>query len=161
QRMAEYLVLYNSKRPHKSLELMTPVDYILRESKNCNMWWTHTFSFIHHRNMSGWRSHWIARAFRMSTIYVVVLTYIKPLEEVDRAIPAHIEWLKKGYADGLFLASGRRIPRTGGVILAKCDSRETLQARLSQDPFQQLGLARTEIIPFEASMASPALQSLL
>ncbi|MFT4375527.1 IS481 family transposase, partial [Klebsiella pneumoniae] len=37
-----YLVLYNSKRPHKSLELMTPVDYILRESKNCNMWWTHT-----------------------------------------------------------------------------------------------------------------------
>ncbi|EPP4595387.1 hypothetical protein L1Z94_23340, partial [Escherichia coli] len=42
QRMAEYLVLYNSKRPHKSLELMTPVDYILRESKNCNMWWTHT-----------------------------------------------------------------------------------------------------------------------
>ena len=58
-------------------------------------------------------------------------------------------------------ASGRRIPRTGGVILAKCDSRETLQARLSQDPFQQLGLARTEIIPFEASMASPALQSLL
>ncbi|WP_404872968.1 hypothetical protein, partial [Klebsiella pneumoniae] len=31
-----------SKRPHKSLELMTPVDYILRESKNCNMWWTHT-----------------------------------------------------------------------------------------------------------------------
>ncbi|MDA5088907.1 IS481 family transposase, partial [Klebsiella quasipneumoniae subsp. quasipneumoniae] len=44
QRMAEYLVLYNSKRPHKSLELMTPVDYILRESKNCNMWWTHTIS---------------------------------------------------------------------------------------------------------------------
>ncbi|HHT0573324.1 TPA: IS481-like element ISKpn28 family transposase [Klebsiella pneumoniae] len=42
QRMAEYLVLYNSKRPHKSLELMTPVDNILRESKNCNMWWTHT-----------------------------------------------------------------------------------------------------------------------
>ena len=44
QRMAEYLVLYNSKRPHKSLELMTPVDYILRESKNCNMWWTQTVS---------------------------------------------------------------------------------------------------------------------
>ncbi len=46
QRMAEYLVLYNSKRPHKSLELMTPVDYILRESKNCNMWWTHTGMYL-------------------------------------------------------------------------------------------------------------------
>lgn len=96
----------------------------------------------------------------MSTIYVVVLTYIKPLEEVDDAIPAHVEWLKKGYADGLFLASGR-LPRTGGVILAKCASQEMLESRLSQDPFQQLGLARTEIIPFEASMASPVLQSLL
>ncbi|MFI4133621.1 hypothetical protein VAJ59_22450, partial [Klebsiella pneumoniae] len=50
QRMAEYLVLYNSKRPHKSLELMTPVDYILRESKNCNMWWTHT-KVLHRRSL--------------------------------------------------------------------------------------------------------------
>ncbi|MEG9311668.1 YciI family protein [Klebsiella pneumoniae] len=97
----------------------------------------------------------------MSTIYVVVLTYIKPLEEVDRAIPAHIEWLKKAMPTASFSPPAAVFPRTGGVILAKCDSRETLQARLSQDPFQQLGLARTEIIPFEASMASPALQSLL
>ncbi len=97
----------------------------------------------------------------MSTIYVVVLTYIKPLEEIDNAIPAHVEWLKKCYADGLFLASGRRIPRTGGVILAKCDSPGILESRLGPDPFPQLGLAPTEIIPFEASMASPALQSLL
>ncbi|MFB3661800.1 IS481 family transposase, partial [Escherichia coli] len=35
-------VLYNSKRPHKALALMTPVEYILKENKNCNMWWTHT-----------------------------------------------------------------------------------------------------------------------
>ncbi|MCI5333878.1 IS481 family transposase, partial [Escherichia coli] len=31
-----------SKRPHKALALMTPVEYILKENKNCNMWWTHT-----------------------------------------------------------------------------------------------------------------------
>ena len=42
QKLGEYLVLYNSKRPHKALALMTPVEYILRENKNCNMWWTHT-----------------------------------------------------------------------------------------------------------------------
>ncbi|MFL4152101.1 integrase core domain-containing protein [Escherichia coli] len=44
QKLGEYLVLYNSKRPHKALALMTPVEYILRENKNCNMWWTHTFA---------------------------------------------------------------------------------------------------------------------
>ncbi|EFI5801680.1 hypothetical protein GW090_25010 [Escherichia coli] len=32
-------VLYNSKRPHKSPELLKPAEYILRENKNCNMWW--------------------------------------------------------------------------------------------------------------------------
>ncbi|MEK8317851.1 hypothetical protein P2O67_24225, partial [Escherichia coli] len=25
-----------------ALALMTPVEYILKENKNCNMWWTHT-----------------------------------------------------------------------------------------------------------------------
>ena len=42
QKLAEYLVLYNSKRPHKALALMTPVEYILKENKNCNMWLPHT-----------------------------------------------------------------------------------------------------------------------
>lgn len=46
QKLAEYLVLYNSKRPHKALALMTPVEYILKENKNCNMWWTHTMSCL-------------------------------------------------------------------------------------------------------------------
>lgn len=96
----------------------------------------------------------------MSVIYVVVLTYIKPLEEVDANIPEHVEWLKKGYADGVFLASGRRIPRNGGVILAKCDNIELLEERLSQDPFNKLNIAKTEIIPFDATMKSPLLENI-
>ena len=97
----------------------------------------------------------------MSVIYVVVLTYVRPLEEIDEQIPAHVEWLKRGYADGVFIASCRRIPRTGGVILAKSDNLEQLQARLSQDPFQQYGLASADVIPFDASMTSLPLQGLL
>ncbi|MDM2923114.1 YciI family protein [Citrobacter sp. Cpa228] len=97
----------------------------------------------------------------MSIIYVVVLTYVKPLEEVDAQILAHVEWLKKGYADGVFLASGRRVPRDGGVILAKCDSLESLEERLSQDPFQKLNIAKVDIIPFEASMKAQFLENML
>lgn len=95
----------------------------------------------------------------MSTVYIVILTYIKPLEEVDAAIPAHVEWLKKRYADGIFLASGRRIPRTGGVILAKCESLVSLEERLREDPFQALKLATAEIIPFEPSMKAELLDN--
>lgn len=95
----------------------------------------------------------------MSTVYIVILTYIKPLEEVDAAIPAHVEWLKKGYEEGIFLASGRRIPRNGGVILAKCESLASLEESLRQDPFQVLKLATSESIPFEPSMKTELLDS--
>lgn len=98
--------------------------------------------------------------FEMSIIYVVVLTYIKPLEDVDSQLPDHVEWLKKGYSDGVFLTSGRRIPRNGGVILAKCDSLESLEARLSQDPFQKFNIAKAEIIPFEATMKATLLENI-
>lgn len=97
----------------------------------------------------------------MSVIYVVVLTYIKPLEEIDSQIAAHVEWLKKGYSDGVFLASGRRIPRNGGVILAASESVEALEDRLRQDPFQKLEMATAEIIPFEASMKAQWLQDIV
>ena len=88
-----------------------------------------------------------------------VLTYINPLEEVDTAIPAHVAWLKKGYAEGIFLASGRRIPRTGGVILAKSESLAALEERLRKDPFQALKLATAEIIPFEPSLKAELLDN--
>ena len=97
----------------------------------------------------------------MSVIGVVVLTYIKPLNEVDNLLPAHVEWLKKGYAKGLFLASGSKIPRSGGVILAKCDDEEALKSYLSQDPFQQSGVVKVELIPFEATMMAAELKDIL
>lgn len=97
----------------------------------------------------------------MSVICVVVLTYIKPIEEVDTQITAHMEWLHKGYEDGIFLASGRRIPRNGGVILAKGDNPQALQERINQDPFLKSGVAKAEIIPFDASLKADFLQDLL
>ena len=97
----------------------------------------------------------------MTTVYIVILTYIKPLEEIDESIPAHVEWLKKGYAEGIFLASGRRIPRTGGVILAKCESLASFEELLREDPFQALKLETAEIIPFEPSMKAELLDNVL
>jgi uncharacterized protein YciI len=88
----------------------------------------------------------------MSTIYIVILTYIGPIEDIDAQVSGHVEWLKKGYTDGVFLASGRRVPRNGGVILVRGGDLATVEARMRDDPFQRLGLARVEIFPFEASM---------
>lgn len=97
----------------------------------------------------------------MSVIYVAILTYGKPLEEIDAALPAHIEWLNKNYDDGVFIASGRRIPRNGGIILAHGGSQEMIAEIMQQDPFYKLGLATHEIFPFEASKAIDGLNAIL
>ena len=84
---------------------------------------------------------------------------IRDSEEIDEAILAHVEWLKKGYAEGIFLTSGRGIPRNGSVILAKCESLASLEELLREDPFQRLKLATVEIIPFEPSMKTELLDN--
>lgn len=88
----------------------------------------------------------------MSLIYVMILNYIKPLEDVDAEMDNHIKWLEKGYEEGVFIASGKQVPRVGGIILAKSDSLEKLQERNQEDPFQKAGLVEVKIIAFDASM---------
>ena len=53
-------------------------------------------------------------------MFVVSLNYKVPLTEIDRLQAAHIEWLKACYAEGIFVASGPKKPRTGGIIIAQC-----------------------------------------
>jgi uncharacterized protein YciI len=54
-------------------------------------------------------------------MFIVSLTYKRPLEEVYRHLDAHVAYLKQEYANGSFIASGRKVPRTGGIIL--CNSK--------------------------------------
>ena len=84
-------------------------------------------------------------------MFVVILTYVAPLEEIDAAMRAHMRYLDAGYASGQFIASGRRKPRTGGVILARGESAEAVEALVAQDPFVSGGLARAEVIQFNTS----------
>ena len=75
---------------------------------------------------------------------ILSLTYVKPNEEADRYMEAHMAWLKEGYARGWFLASGRKVPRTGGMILAAGD-RSEIEAYVAADPFTVHGIAEYEI----------------
>lgn len=79
---------------------------------------------------------------------IAVLTYIRPLDEVDALIADHIRYLDEHYASGLFVASGRRVPRTGGVILIAGHDREQAMAVLEQDPFKRAEVATYELIEF-------------
>lgn len=89
-------------------------------------------------------------------MYIVSLTYIEPLEKINAFIPEHIEFLNRQYDQGHFQLSGRKEPRTGGVILVTVKSLDLLNAILEQDPFHREKLARydiTEMIPSKSSDA--------
>ena len=93
-------------------------------------------------------------------MFIVTLTYLKPVEEIDALMHDHVEWLKKGYADGLFVASGRRAPRTGGVILARSGDEPALRDALARDPFVIHGAARCDVVEFAPSMTAPGAEVL-
>ncbi len=94
-------------------------------------------------------------------MFIVTLTYLKPVEEIDALMHDHVEWLKNGYAEGLFIASGRRLPRTGGVILARSGDEQALRERLARDPFVIHGVARADVVEFTASMTAPGAEVLI
>jgi uncharacterized protein YciI len=87
-------------------------------------------------------------------MFIVLLTYQRPLDEIDRLMRAHVAWLKQNYASGLFIASGRQVPRTGGVILARSGDEEALRASMAQDPFVVHGAATFELVEFTPSMTA-------
>lgn len=84
-------------------------------------------------------------------MYIINLTYKVSIETVDHYLTAHIEYLNNQYKAGYFLASGRKIPRSGGVILSNVQDRETLQTILHQDPFYVHAVADYDIIEFVPS----------
>jgi len=71
---------------------------------------------------------------------------------------AHVRFLKKYYALGNFLVSGRKIPREGGIIMAVGSSRQEIEAIIKEDPFYARGLADFRIIEFRASQRADDIQ---
>ena len=84
-------------------------------------------------------------------MFVIELVYQADLKEIDAHMTAHVKFLKKYYADGTFLLSGRKIPRDGGIIIAVGKTRAQVEEIVKEDPFCEHGLAEFRIIEFRAS----------
>ena len=94
-------------------------------------------------------------------MFIVNLTYIKSLDEVEKHLEKHIDFLNQYYTKDLFIASGRKNPRTGGIILMRAKNKEAVQEIITHDPFYQNEIAQYEIIEFEASKYCPELKTVL
>lgn len=85
-------------------------------------------------------------------MFIAIRTYRKPLEEVDRFLQAHREYLARHYAAGDFIASDPQTPRVGGVIMIKAENRIEVDAIIAKDPFNINGIADYQIVEFTPTM---------
>jgi uncharacterized protein YciI len=84
-------------------------------------------------------------------MFVIELTYRADLSAIDARMAEHVAFLKRHYAAGTFIASGRKVPREGGIILAVGDSRDAIEALMREDPFVKHGLSACRVIEFRTS----------
>ncbi len=94
-------------------------------------------------------------------MFVVDLNYIAPLEKIDAIMGDHMTFLRKYYKLNTFIASGRKVPRTGGIILVLAKSIEEVESIINEDPFIKNKLAEYKITEFRTSQVHPDLKNLI
>jgi uncharacterized protein YciI len=82
-------------------------------------------------------------------MFITLLKYVKPLEEVERYLDDHVQFLDKYYSQKKFIFSGRRNPRIGGVILMHVNTRDEVEYIIREDPFHKHNIAEYEVIEFQ------------
>lgn len=78
--------------------------------------------------------------------FIISLRYTAPIEDVDGLLADHVAWLRGNHAVGHFLGWGRKVPRDGGLILARGESRNAVELLAAEDPFVAGGVAEFEVI---------------
>ena len=94
-------------------------------------------------------------------MFIIDLHYIVPLERLDAHMTEHVKYLQKYYKLNMFVASGRKVPRTGGIILALTKTREELDKIIKEDPFYIHKLAEFKVTEFLTSQSHPEIKKLL
>jgi uncharacterized protein YciI len=97
----------------------------------------------------------------MNKLFVVIVRYIVDLSEIENHLDAHRKFLDDNYKTGAFIVSGPQEPRSGGIILAKCANRKSLEQILSKDSFAIHNLAEYQIYEFTAAGYTPEFKSIL
>ncbi|GAA4764438.1 YciI family protein [Stakelama sediminis] len=93
-------------------------------------------------------------------MFILSLRYTAPMERIDELLPDHVAWLRSQHEAGIFMAWGRKVPREGGVIFAKGDSRAEIEALAKTDPFVANGAAEVKVIEWAPTFVEPGLEQL-
>ncbi|WP_219893806.1 YciI family protein [Aquisediminimonas profunda] len=88
---------------------------------------------------------------------IVSLEYTASLEEIDMRLAAHRAWLQAAVTSGRLMVAGRRVPRTGGMLIAR-GTMEEIMGWAATDPFADV--ARYSFIEIDPTIVAPGLEAL-
>ncbi len=88
----------------------------------------------------------------MQPMCLAMLTYVKPLGEVDVHRDAHVAWIRAAMEESVMLLAGRRNPPTGGVLLFRGEA-DVVEQFAQTDPFVVNGVATVEVVAFTMTLA--------
>ena len=94
-------------------------------------------------------------------MFIINVSYKVSLKTIDQYIANHIKFLDEQYDLGNFIVSGRKVPRTGGVILSNISDKKGLLEIIEKDPFKIHDLADYNITEFIPSKTSEGLKFLI
>jgi uncharacterized protein YciI len=89
--------------------------------------------------------------------HVLTLTYLQPLDVVERTRPAHAEWVGAHLDAGHLILAGRQESGAGGILITGDITVEEADAMTATDPYELAGLVRYDRASFNATFRAPHL----
>ena len=93
-------------------------------------------------------------------MFIITSIYVKAMDQVEKFLVAHREFLDTYYKKGIFIASGRKATGDGGVILAKNCTKDDIENILKNDPFSIEDISHYEVIEFSPNRVAEGLEQL-
>lgn len=93
-------------------------------------------------------------------MYLIISHYIVEPVKVDPHRKAHMEWVTKYIASGVFVTAGPRDTKNGGVIVAKGVDKIALTKILEEDSFVTEKFVENQIVGFDPFYVSDEFSTL-
>lgn len=81
-------------------------------------------------------------------MFIVLQHFTSTLEEIDRYVQAHRDFMEYHFKQGIFIMAGPKTPKNGQIFIATTKDKMQLHAILKQDPYIVAELATFELIEF-------------
>ncbi len=94
-------------------------------------------------------------------MFVVFLKFSDNKGQASQFMEGHMEWIKRGFDDGIFMLTGNLNQNSGGAIVASNVSLSDLEHRVGLDPFVVENVVTAEIHEITPSRADERLEFLL